>query len=89
MIRDHYLFIIIASVFIFLIIGITISSMPEITGYYIRDVMFCEPMTCSGRGLDASGRFYCDAKYCYRDCYQASTLIEMATFCEKELKQVE
>ena len=90
MIKDHYLFITVIASFSLLLIGLLaagpVSTAP--TGHYVRDTMFCEPMTCSERRLESSGSFYCDKNKCYRDCYQDGVLIEMATFCEKTLKLV-
>lgn len=89
MIREHYFFITIVGIFVLFILGVTITGTKQtVTGYYVKDIMFCEPMTCSERGLEPSRSFYCDEDLCYRDCYQNGNLIEMATFCEKGLKHV-
>ena len=91
MIKEHYLFITVIASFSLLLTGLlTIGSVntTESTGYFVRDTMFCEPMTCIERGLEPSGRFYCDKDKCYRDCYQDGVLIEMATFCEKALVSI-
>jgi len=91
MIKDHYLFIAVIGCFGILLIGLLGVGFQQgtTTGYYVRDIMFCEPMTCAQRQLEPAGRFYCDKDKCYRDCYQDGVLIEMATFCEKALVEVE
>ncbi|MBD3311927.1 hypothetical protein GF352_00505 [archaeon] len=89
MIKDHHLFLAIVGVFALFVLGVTIPNLEaSTTGYYVKETMFCEPMSCSERGLGPGGSFYCDKNNCYRDCYQDGELIEMATFCEKGLKLV-
>ncbi|MFA5405906.1 MAG: hypothetical protein WC307_00915 [Candidatus Nanoarchaeia archaeon] len=83
MIKEHYAFITISLATIFLISGLTISGVnQEITGYYVNNNS-CEPMTCEELGLEPTGFMKCEGSICYRNCYQDSVLIEMATFCER------
>ncbi len=88
MLRDHYLFLIILGVFFTLILGATFAGIKEFktTAYAVSKVMYCEPMSCSDRGLMPTGKFYCDKDKCYRDCYQGDVVIKMATFCSKSVE---
>ena len=81
MLKEHWLFFSIISIALLYIVVVTIENI-QTTGYSVAKIQYCVPMKCETRGMEP-GKFYCDAKMCYRNCYQNGVLIEKATFCEK------